>query len=207
MTRAKLSDDIVIEFLRRIGAGELSPGDPLPAEAALSTQFGVGRSVTREALRSLASKGFLELRQGAATVVAARSKWQLLDPVYSTVAGTGNTAKDSAEALRLLKPMLASLAATRATSDDIDTLRKTAEELSNEAPSARVRAAEAFDEVLVGSAHNGVLTGLWAAVRALGGPTAVPEHGGFWQQQILRAIEKRDPEAAAAAAKLSSGLL
>lgn len=43
----------------RIGRGELQPGDRLPAERALSDEFGVARSVVRQALAGLARDGLV----------------------------------------------------------------------------------------------------------------------------------------------------
>src|SRR5437868_4206273 len=49
----------------------LQPGDRLPAERELARQFGVSRTVIREAVRSLAAKGMLEVRSGSGTIVRA----------------------------------------------------------------------------------------------------------------------------------------
>jgi DNA-binding GntR family transcriptional regulator len=43
----------------RISTGELQPGDRLPAERALSEEFGVARSVVRQALAGLARDGLV----------------------------------------------------------------------------------------------------------------------------------------------------
>ena len=44
-------------------------GDRLPAENELARQYGVSRTVIREAVRSLAAKGLLQVTQGSGTVV------------------------------------------------------------------------------------------------------------------------------------------
>lgn len=44
--------------------GTLSPGERLPAEGDLASQFGVSRSTAREALRLLAAEGLIETRRG-----------------------------------------------------------------------------------------------------------------------------------------------
>lgn len=51
--------------------GRLPPGQRLPGERHLAQQLGVSRNVVREALHSLASMGFLAIRQGHGTVVAS----------------------------------------------------------------------------------------------------------------------------------------
>jgi len=45
-------------------SGRYQPGEQLPGEIELSSQFGVSRPVVREAIRSLKSRNFLEVRRG-----------------------------------------------------------------------------------------------------------------------------------------------
>ncbi len=71
---------IVRELGLRILAGELAPGDRLPAEATLSEKYEVSRPVLREAVRVLAAKGLVLSRQRAGAIVRPRSEWHLLDP-------------------------------------------------------------------------------------------------------------------------------
>jgi GntR family transcriptional repressor for pyruvate dehydrogenase complex len=52
-------------------ANNLRPGDRLPTERALGEQFGVSRTVVREAVRSLAGRNVVETRRGSAPIVAA----------------------------------------------------------------------------------------------------------------------------------------
>ncbi len=53
----------------RLLAGELRAGDRLPAERELALSLGVSRPILREALRSLAMLGFLEIRHGSGAYV------------------------------------------------------------------------------------------------------------------------------------------
>jgi GntR family transcriptional regulator, transcriptional repressor for pyruvate dehydrogenase complex len=58
--------DAVASVLRRsILKGDTKSGERLPSEREMSEQFGVGRLVVREALRSLESMGLIEVRRGA----------------------------------------------------------------------------------------------------------------------------------------------
>ncbi|MFY0409501.1 GntR family transcriptional regulator [Solicola sp. PLA-1-18] len=61
----------IAEALRREILGhDLAPGSTLPSEAALQEQFGVARSVVRQAVGRLADEGLVVRRQGAPSVVA-----------------------------------------------------------------------------------------------------------------------------------------
>ena len=50
---ARLSDKVTEAILETIASNELKPGDPLPPERELGRQFGVSRTVIREAVRVL----------------------------------------------------------------------------------------------------------------------------------------------------------
>ena len=54
----------------RISAGTWKPGDPVPSEAALATQFGISRMTVNRALRELTAEGLVTRIQGSGTRVA-----------------------------------------------------------------------------------------------------------------------------------------
>jgi DNA-binding FadR family transcriptional regulator len=58
----------------RIRGGVLGPGDRLPSETELEKEFGVSRTVVREGLQALKSRGMLESRRGSGTYVAMPSR-------------------------------------------------------------------------------------------------------------------------------------
>ncbi len=51
-----------------------------PTEADLAVQYGVSRSVTREALKMLAAKGLLSARPKQGTFVRPQDHWNMFDP-------------------------------------------------------------------------------------------------------------------------------
>lgn len=69
--RESLSDQVAAEVLRQIVAGELRPGDRLPAERKLSEGLGVSRVSVRAGLQKLKAQGLLQSVQGGGTSVAA----------------------------------------------------------------------------------------------------------------------------------------
>lgn len=58
----------------RIRGGVFRPGDRLPSETELEQEFGVSRTVVREGLQALKSRGMLESRRGSGTYVAMPSR-------------------------------------------------------------------------------------------------------------------------------------
>lgn len=60
--------DQIRELIRQ---GKLQPGARLPSERQLAAQFSVGRSSLREAVKSLSSLGYLDVKHGRGTFVAA----------------------------------------------------------------------------------------------------------------------------------------
>jgi GntR family transcriptional repressor for pyruvate dehydrogenase complex len=63
------SDLVVDKITNSIINGELSIGELLPPENKLCEIFGVSRSILREAIRALVSKGLVEVKQGHGTFV------------------------------------------------------------------------------------------------------------------------------------------
>src|SRR5215510_10197265 len=67
-----LSDQVTEALLTRIESGQLKPGEKLPPEAALAPEFGVSRTVVREAISRLKHGGLLESRQGSGVFVTSQ---------------------------------------------------------------------------------------------------------------------------------------
>ena len=61
-------------------SGEVEPGERIPSERRLAESLGVGRSLVREALKSLHLLGLLEVRQGDGTYLK-RTDSELLPQV------------------------------------------------------------------------------------------------------------------------------
>ncbi|MFN3937422.1 MAG: amidohydrolase family protein [Gemmobacter sp.] len=65
----RLSDEVARRIAATIEGGDLPPGAQLPTEADLTREFGVGRSVIREAIARLRQDGMVEARQGVGVFV------------------------------------------------------------------------------------------------------------------------------------------
>lgn len=66
-----LSEKIVSQITDYMVRGSLSPGDRLPTERELAEQFGVSRTVVRDAVKTLAGRGMLQVKHGAGIFVAS----------------------------------------------------------------------------------------------------------------------------------------
>ncbi len=64
-----LALDLVEALGDRIRDGRLAAGDKLPTEAAFMSEFGVSRTVVREAISKLQASGLVETRHGVGTFV------------------------------------------------------------------------------------------------------------------------------------------
>ena len=106
--------------------GDYAPGALLPREAELMESFGVSRTVLREALRTLTSKGLVESRPKVGTKVKRRSAWNLLDADllewYSQVAPPVAFALKLQEMREMVEPYAAELAARAHTPETMDAL-------------------------------------------------------------------------------------
>jgi DNA-binding FadR family transcriptional regulator len=70
--RLSLADATAAQLEARIAASEWPVGARLPTETELMTQLGIGRSTVREAVRTLARVGLVQVRQGDGTYVTGR---------------------------------------------------------------------------------------------------------------------------------------
>jgi DNA-binding FadR family transcriptional regulator len=106
-----------------IVCGRYAPGTALPPEPLLCGEFGVSRTVVREAVKSLAAKGMLVTGPKVGTRVLREDDWNWFDPDLvgwkSRIGLTREFLRDLQELRRLVEPAGARLAATRATAADI----------------------------------------------------------------------------------------
>lgn len=65
-----LPQEIVASLTSALHAGELRPGDRLPSEQALASEFGVARTVVREAISQLKYDGVVQSRVGVGAFIA-----------------------------------------------------------------------------------------------------------------------------------------
>ncbi|HYI22920.1 MAG TPA: FadR/GntR family transcriptional regulator [Candidatus Limnocylindrales bacterium] len=118
-----LSERISDALVRRIVRGEIQPGDAMPSEEELATQFDVSRPVVREAVKELTVIGLVESRQGRSTRVAPERDWNDFDPrLIAARIDTGafdTVLLELLELRRVIESGAAGLAAGRRTSPEL----------------------------------------------------------------------------------------
>jgi len=70
---------VLNEVGRASVSGEIGVGSILPGDGEMMEQFGVSRTVLREALKTLEAKGLVEARAKVGTRVLPQSRWNLFD--------------------------------------------------------------------------------------------------------------------------------
>ncbi|TML68137.1 MAG: FadR family transcriptional regulator [Actinobacteria bacterium] len=129
----RLSDKVADMMLETILSRRLAVGDRLPSERELGEQFGVSRTVVREAVRALVAKGVIEVRSGSGLRVAAVNAAAVSESMSLYVHGGGIDFERVHEVRTLLEVHIAGLAAERASAEDIERLRTVHDRMQREA--------------------------------------------------------------------------
>lgn len=122
--------NISAEIEKQIIKGDYAPGQQIPNEQYLITEFEVSRSTVREAIKLLVSKGTLEIRRGKGTFVC-QLPGMVEDPLGLNFINTDDLDGYLREARAIFEPQIAKLSAIRATEDEIGILKKLAEDIDD----------------------------------------------------------------------------
>jgi GntR family transcriptional repressor for pyruvate dehydrogenase complex len=204
---ARLYEQIVQQIEESILTGALKEGEQLPAERDLALQFGVSRTAVREAIKALHEKGLVEPLPGRGTFVTdgtSRSIRQSLDRLLRSDHQNGKLWL--AEFREILEPEVAALAAVRATSDDIASMREAFEvmERSRNDADAYIEADLDFHLELAEAMGNPMVLSMIDSIVELLREQRMhtfyvkdgPAHGQFHHKRVLEAVEHHDPQAA-----------
>lgn len=114
---------LVDTMTARIRDGQMRAGDKLPTEAAIMSEFGVSRTVVREALSKLQAGGLVETRHGVGTFVVGTGETTNFRIAPEQIA----TAREVIAVLELrigLETEAAGLAAVRRTEENLRAMRQ-----------------------------------------------------------------------------------
>lgn len=124
----KVSDEIVDQIRNLISQGKLKPGDRLLPERELIREFDVSRPSLREALNSLMTMGFLEIK-GKRTFIKSVASESMQNPLSLLLKADTQKIFDLIEVRKAIEAWGAFLAAQRATEEDIKQLANIIEEM------------------------------------------------------------------------------
>lgn len=188
----------------------LAPGARIPSERDLGEQFGVSRTVIREAIRHLAAKGVLETRSGSGVRVANVGHEGVSESIELYLSSRGPLDPEKIDEVRqCLELKTAALAAERATEEQLTRIRTECERLDGlvDDPEEASRADVSFHRAIAEASGNELflvlvdsLSDVMLTIRraTLHEPTrtktALVQH-----RRISSALEARDPEGATAA--------
>jgi GntR family transcriptional regulator, transcriptional repressor for pyruvate dehydrogenase complex len=147
---------VTAAILETIASRQLQPGDMLPPERELGRQFGVSRTVIREAVRALSAKGLLDVRSGSGVRIVAVDESTVRESVRHFVHGSMMDYGKVDEVRRVLEVAAAGLAAERATDADIARMDDTIDRFANECSDleASVQIDLEFHREVARATHN-----------------------------------------------------
>lgn len=209
-----LAHDVVDALGGRIRDGSLAPGEKLPTEAAIMEEFGVSRTVVREAISRLQAAGLVATRHGVGTFVVGMG-----DPSTFRISPEQlGTLQDVIAVLELriaVETESAALAAVRRTPANVETLRKALRTFTSALEEGRdaVGADFQFHLEIARATQNHHFADLMATLGGMMIPRArleppgplTPERQAYLRrvnaehESIVDAIARQDPEGARAA--------
>jgi len=128
MKRETLADRVAADITELILSGSVQAGTALPTEPDLAEQYGVSRSVIRDAAKLLSARGLVEIRHGKGVFVTASQKEGFADALLLALRRNHSSVWDAEEFIDGLFLLAVSLATASASDSEIDRI----EELGNE---------------------------------------------------------------------------
>ncbi len=174
-----LAYDIVTALTQQILLGQMAPGEKLPSESAIVGEYGVSRTVVREALSKLQAAGLVETRHGVGTFVLERDERHGLHLTHDTAASVRGILE-----LRMgLETQAAALAALRRTDEQLQQMRQALDDYQDSLANndSAVEPDVRFHRLIAQATGNTYFTDV------------------IYHQAILKAIRRQDPDAARAA--------
>lgn len=212
-----LAQELVSALEQRIQDGRLAPGEKLPTEAAVMAEYGVSRTVVREAISRLQAAGLVSTRHGVGTFVSEAPAPD--EPGFRIRPNQLGTLQEVIALLELrigIETEAAALAAQRRTDEQLLSMRRVLDDLADAIDHGEdaVAADFQFHLEIARATHNGHYLRFMATLgdqvipRARldeESPDARAQRQAFLRrvnaehESILDAIAAGDPEAARAA--------
>lgn len=205
----RVYEELAASMRARILSGELEDGYRLPSEKDLAAHAGVSRSTVREALRVLEQGGYVERLSPKVMVIRQGGDGPAFQEIDRALRWHRVAFNHLREALLLLEPTIAALAAARADPDDIAELESSLREAPGATMEHFILRDEGFHLCISEASGNPALViaraptvPLTAAV--LHHVLEVPGTSGRLQQaqrEIFDQVRAAEPDAAARSAR------
>lgn len=172
LKRPRVQKNITRSIATDICADIFPVGSMLPTENELCVRYGVSRTVIRESLKILASKGMLRSRSRVGTQICEKEEWNILDQQVLEWIGPRIFELDLLQcvldARRAIEPYAAELAAERASFQEIADIENAWQRMSDVESdvTAFTRADVAFHTGLLKASHNQVFMQLSSIISA-----------------------------------------
>lgn len=159
----RLSEQVLHEIQVLISESYSAPGSRLPKETELAEQFQVSRIVVREAMKILEDRGVVEVRAGRGSFTIApkpdRVKESLLWLFRDQPLPTIEDMESLLELRQVLEETSASLAAVRATEEDLQEIESALQDMAQDNGSldGNIAADVRFHRAVMRAAHNSYL--------------------------------------------------
>jgi DNA-binding FadR family transcriptional regulator len=213
--RSLLHQQVADHLIGEIVSGNPLPGEYLESEQRLAEAHGVSRTVMREALMLVSTKGLIVIRHGRGAEVRPREDWNIFDSsvieALNAGGGVGPILEDLLETRRCIEVPVAELAARRGGDEPADKLMEctVAMDAALADPIQYFSHDVEFHRQLFLAAGNQVIIRLMDPVRELlmtarRHVVSVASQQGLRESNdghraIAAAVRDRDPEAARAA--------
>lgn len=167
ITRGTLADQVADRLLEYIETQHLKPGDLLPSETSLVASFGVSRPVIREALKSLAGKGMIEIVNGKGALIRPIDNDPLRLFFQRAMQMEYGTILELMEVRKGLEIQSAMLAAERRDEQDLEAIRQILHAMRNHLGDleAFTRLDVAFHLSIAAASHNTLMVALIESIR------------------------------------------
>jgi GntR family transcriptional repressor for pyruvate dehydrogenase complex len=201
-------EEVARQIEEAIIADEHRPGEQLPSERELIERFAVSRAVIRESLKVLSEKGLIEVKPGKGAFVR--------EPESGTASGAlklflrrqrdDRFSQNLVEVREMIEEQAASLAATRASEEDVKKLEAALAEMEAEKENSErfARGDLRFHLLLAEATHNELFTILLHPVTELlldvmaelSSEPSAPDQAIWHHRQILQHVKRGEAERA-----------
>jgi GntR family transcriptional repressor for pyruvate dehydrogenase complex len=206
LKRQTLTSQVIDHILALIKSGNMKPGERLPTEKQLTASLGVSRTCVREAIKSLESLRLISVRPRVGAILLEPSTAALFSAEHLSAATQLQNTDVLIEFRKLIETGLASLAAERATEQDLAAMRQAIEDHKRALATDKIayHADIAFHTAIAEASKNPIAILVLKMIsqpleeqrRRTNEVATAAEAGLRDHQRIYRAIEELNPEKA-----------